>query len=64
MREKNGDLVIKPVADHHIEGMAGMTGTKGKLLRALKEEKSKERSSQEAPTAQARFYSSHNSQDR
>ncbi len=40
--EKNGEIVVKPITDEYIEGMAGMTGTKGKLLRALKEEKAKE----------------------
>ena len=41
--EKNGEIVIRPITDEYIEGMAGMMGTKGKLLRALKEEKAKER---------------------
>jgi AbrB family looped-hinge helix DNA binding protein len=41
--EKNGEIVVRPITDEYIEGMAGMTGTKGKLLRALKEEKAKER---------------------
>jgi AbrB family looped-hinge helix DNA binding protein len=41
--EKNGEIVIRPITDEYIEGMAGMTGTKGKLLKALKDEKAKER---------------------
>jgi AbrB family looped-hinge helix DNA binding protein len=36
--EKNGEIVIKPITDEYIRSMAGMAGTKGKLLRALKEE--------------------------
>lgn len=35
--------VIKPITDEYIESMAGVMGTKGKLLKALKEEKAKER---------------------
>lgn len=41
--ERDGEIVIKPITDEYIRGMAGMTGTKGKLLKALKEEKAKER---------------------
>ena len=41
--ERDGEIVIKPVTDEYIEKMAGITGTKGKLLNALKEEKQKER---------------------
>ena len=41
--EKNGEIVLRPITDEYIEGMAGMMGTKGKLLRALQEEKAKER---------------------
>jgi AbrB family looped-hinge helix DNA binding protein len=41
--EKDGLTVIKPITDEYIESMAGVTGTKGKLLKALKEEKAKER---------------------
>jgi AbrB family looped-hinge helix DNA binding protein len=40
--EKSGEIVIKPITDEYIRRMAGMTGTKGKLLNALKEEKAKE----------------------
>ena len=42
--DRNGEIVIKPVTDEYIQNVAGMTGTKGKLLLALKEEKAKERS--------------------
>ncbi|HSB05153.1 MAG TPA: AbrB/MazE/SpoVT family DNA-binding domain-containing protein [Thermodesulfobacteriota bacterium] len=41
--EKNGEIVIKPITDEYIRSMAGMAGTGGKLLKALKEEKAKER---------------------
>jgi bifunctional DNA-binding transcriptional regulator/antitoxin component of YhaV-PrlF toxin-antitoxin module len=37
--EKGGEIVVKPITDEYIESMAGVTGTKGKLLEALKEEK-------------------------
>lgn len=41
--ERKGEIVIKPITDEYIQSMAGITGTKGKLLKALKEEKAKER---------------------
>jgi AbrB family looped-hinge helix DNA binding protein len=41
--ERGGEIVVKPITDEYIENMAGMTGTKGKLLKALREEKEKER---------------------
>ena len=41
--ERNGEIIIKPITDEYIRSMAGMTGTKGKLLKALREEKAKER---------------------
>lgn len=41
--ERNGEIIIKPITDEYIRSMAGMTGTKGKLLKALKEEKARER---------------------
>jgi AbrB family looped-hinge helix DNA binding protein len=41
--ERDGEIVIKPITDEYIRRMAGITGTKGKLLKALKEEKAKER---------------------
>jgi AbrB family looped-hinge helix DNA binding protein len=41
--ERDGEIVIKPITDEYIRSMAGMTGTKGRLLKALKEEKARER---------------------
>ena len=41
--ERDGEIVIKPITDDYIRSMAGITGTKGRLLKALKEEKAKER---------------------
>ena len=38
--ERKGEIVIKPITDEYIRAMAGMAGTKGKLLKALKEGKS------------------------
>ena len=40
--EREGEIIIKPVTDEYIRTMAGMTGTKGKLLKTLMEEKAKE----------------------
>ena len=40
--ERYVEIVIKPITDEHIRSMAGMTGTRGKLLKALKEEKARE----------------------
>lgn len=41
--ERDGEIVIRPITDEYLQRMAGFTGTKGKLLKALKEEKVKER---------------------
>ncbi len=41
--ERDGEIIIRPVTDEYIQSLAGITGTKGKLLRALLEEKAKER---------------------
>ena len=41
--ERNGEIIIKPITDEYIRSMVGITGTQGKLLKALKEEKAKER---------------------
>jgi AbrB family looped-hinge helix DNA binding protein len=41
--ERDNEIVMKPITDEYIARMAGMTGTKGKLLKALKDEKTKER---------------------
>ena len=39
MYESNGAIVIEPITDEYIRNMAGITGTKGKLRRALMREK-------------------------
>jgi len=41
--ERNGEIIIKPITDEYIRSMAGITGTKGRLLKAFKEEKARER---------------------
>jgi len=41
--EKDGEIIIRPVTDEYLQKMAGFTDTRGKLLKALKEEKAKER---------------------
>jgi AbrB family looped-hinge helix DNA binding protein len=41
--ERDGEIAIKPITDDYIRNMAGMAGTKGKLLKALMNEKAKER---------------------
>lgn len=41
--ERDGEIVINPITDDYIRSMAGFIGTKGKLLKALMEEKAKER---------------------
>ena len=41
--EREGEIVLKPITDEYIRTMAGMAGTKGRLLKALMEEKAKER---------------------
>lgn len=41
--ERDGEIVIRPVTDEYLRRLAGITGTKGKLLKALMEEKAKER---------------------
>lgn len=43
MYESDGTIVIKPITDEYIQNMAGAAGTKGKLLKALMQEKAKER---------------------
>lgn len=42
--DRDGEIIIKPVTDKYIQDMAGMTGTRGRLLKAFKKEKAKERS--------------------
>ncbi len=41
--ERQGEIVIRPLTDEYLRGLVGITGTKGKLLKALMEEKTKER---------------------
>ena len=41
--ERDGEIAIKPITDDYLRNMAGMAGTKGKLLKALMGEKAKER---------------------
>jgi AbrB family looped-hinge helix DNA binding protein len=41
--ERDGEIAIKPITDDYIRSMAGMTRTKGKLLKALMVDKAKER---------------------
>jgi AbrB family looped-hinge helix DNA binding protein len=41
--ERGGEIVIKPITDDYIRSLAGITGTKGKLIKALMEEKAEER---------------------
>jgi antitoxin PrlF len=41
--ERGDEIVIKPITDEYIRSLVGITGTKGRLLKALKEEKAKER---------------------
>ena len=41
--ERDGEIVIRPITDEYIKSLAGISGTKGKLLKSLLEEKEKER---------------------
>jgi AbrB family looped-hinge helix DNA binding protein len=41
--ERKGEIVLKPITDEYIRIMAGFSPTKGRLLRALMEERAKER---------------------
>jgi AbrB family looped-hinge helix DNA binding protein len=41
--ERDGEITIRPITDDYIRNMAGMVGTKGKLLKSLMDEKAKER---------------------
>ena len=41
--ERGDEIVIKPVTDEYLRSLAGIMGTKGKLLKALMEDKAKER---------------------
>ncbi len=41
--ERDGEIVIRPITNEYIQSLAGITGTRGKLLKALMREKAKER---------------------
>lgn len=41
--ERGHDIVLRPITDEYIEGMRGSLATEGKALKALMEEKKKER---------------------
>ncbi len=41
--EQNNKLIIQPLDGSYFGAMAGILGTKGKLLRSLKEDKKRER---------------------
>jgi len=41
--ERDGEILIKPITDNYIRNMAGMAGTKGKLLKSLMGVKVRER---------------------
>ncbi len=41
--DRDGEIIIKPITDEYIQSMAGATGTKGRLLKALMGEKARER---------------------
>jgi AbrB family looped-hinge helix DNA binding protein len=41
--ERNGEIIVRPITDQYIESCMGMTGTQGRLLKALLREKSKDR---------------------
>lgn len=43
IEEKGDDLVLKPVTPEYFSKMAGILGTKGKLTRALLEERAKDK---------------------
>ncbi|MDD5555618.1 MAG: AbrB/MazE/SpoVT family DNA-binding domain-containing protein [bacterium] len=41
--ERDNDIIIRPVTDDYIESLKGSTGTSGRALKVLLEEKKKER---------------------
>lgn len=43
IEEKGDDLILKPVTPGYFSKMAGILGTKGKLTRALLEERAKDK---------------------
>lgn len=40
--EQNGEIVVRALTDEYLRGLAGVTRTNGKLLKALRDEKAKE----------------------
>jgi AbrB family looped-hinge helix DNA binding protein len=43
LSEQDGVIMVQPVTDEYLRSLQGILGTKGKLLKALLEEKNKER---------------------
>jgi len=41
--DRDGEIIIKPITDEYLQSMAGITRTKGRLLKVLKGEKERER---------------------
>jgi AbrB family looped-hinge helix DNA binding protein len=41
--DRDSEIIIKPITDDYIQSMAGMAGTRGRLLKALAKEKARER---------------------
>jgi AbrB family looped-hinge helix DNA binding protein len=41
--ERDGEIVIRPLTDEYLRSLTGITGTKGRLIKALLKEKAKER---------------------
>ncbi|MGA9363808.1 MAG: AbrB/MazE/SpoVT family DNA-binding domain-containing protein [Bacteroidota bacterium] len=41
--EKDGKIVLQPLNKNYFEGMAGVLGTEGRLLKSLMDDKKKER---------------------
>ena len=41
--EKGDEIIVKPITNEYLLSVKGMTGTGGKLLKALKEEKAREK---------------------
>jgi AbrB family looped-hinge helix DNA binding protein len=42
--ERDGEIIVRPVTDEYLSSLAGVTRTKGKLLKALMKEKRSENS--------------------
>lgn len=41
--EQNGKLIIQPLDKSYFEGLAGILGTEGKMMKSLMEDKKRER---------------------